>query len=159
MALVHCTKCGHQMSTTAVRCPSCGASPSSTLSPQAIQTVSRKSSPSPTQNSSLDTIGLKKRYQDAYRIAKTIVGFGSLIKFVALVGGLIAFSIGLRAVGSAPSGFIGASLFAFFVAGSIYVIAVVVSARGQLLQATLDTAVNTSPFLRESDRAEIMSLT
>lgn len=143
------------------RCPSCGASPSSALSPQVVQTVAPQSSQPPTQSWSLDTIGLKKRYQDAYRIAKTIVGFGSLIKRVAYALGVLAFLVGLRALArSNPvSQVVGAALFALLVTGFFYIIAVLVSARGQILQATLDTAIHSSPFLQNRDRAEIMSLT
>jgi hypothetical protein len=162
MALVHCTRCGHQISTTAVRCPNCGASPSSAPNPQAVQTGSPQSAQPPMQKGSLDTAGVKQRYQDAYRIARTIVGFGSFIKYVAFAFGLGAFLLGLGRVGDTPTsaliGLLGAALFALLVTGCFYIVAVLVSAQGQVLQATLDTAVYSSPFLQDSDRAEIMTL-
>jgi len=39
-----------------------------------------------------------------------------------------------------------------------YLLGVLVAAHGQVLQATLDSAVNSSPFLTDADKAEIMSL-
>jgi hypothetical protein len=40
----------------------------------------------------------------------------------------------------------------------IYVIGVLVSAQGQILKATLDTAVHTSPFLDDDQRLIAMRL-
>lgn len=40
----------------------------------------------------------------------------------------------------------------------LYVFGTLASAQGQILKATLDTAVNTSPFLEAEDRTRIMSL-
>ena len=39
-----------------------------------------------------------------------------------------------------------------------WAIGVLISAQGQMVMATLDMAVNSSPFLSNEDRAEIMSL-
>jgi hypothetical protein len=39
-----------------------------------------------------------------------------------------------------------------------YVIGIFVAAQGQILKATLDSAVNSSPFLTDAHKAEIMSL-
>lgn len=40
----------------------------------------------------------------------------------------------------------------------LYVVGVIVAAQGQMLKATLDSAVNSSPFLTHEHKAEIMSL-
>ena len=40
----------------------------------------------------------------------------------------------------------------------LFVLGVIVSAHGQLTKATLDGAVNGSPFLTSEQRAEVMSL-
>ena len=53
---------------------------------------------------------------------------------------------------------IGALLLGVFLGLVFYIMGVVVSARGQMLQASLDTAVNTSPLLDNRRKIEIMSL-
>ena len=57
---------------------------------------------------------------------------------IAIVGGLF---------------FAAAVWFALF-----FVLGVLVSAQGQILRATLDSAVNSSPFLTNDQRASIMKL-
>ena len=48
--------------------------------------------------------------------------------------------------------------FAAFVGILLFVLGTLVAAQGQILKAALDSAVNSSPFLNDPDRAEIMSL-
>jgi hypothetical protein len=48
--------------------------------------------------------------------------------------------------------------FAIFVGIQFYLLGVLVSAQGQILKASLDSAVNGSPFLTNEQRAKIMSL-
>jgi len=49
-------------------------------------------------------------------------------------------------------------LSAVVVGGLFYLLGVLISALGQILEASVDTAINTSPFLSNAHRAEIMSL-
>ncbi|MBC7932411.1 MAG: hypothetical protein H7Z38_17785 [Rubrivivax sp.] len=106
------------------------------------------------------------RYSDAYRTARATVLIGNLIKvFGALLGllvggGLFALVatqgrlVGATGVAGGVAGLLaGGSIFAFF-----FVLGVVISAQGQLTRATLDGAVNSSPFLTNDQRAEAMSL-
>ncbi len=104
------------------------------------------------------------RYTDAYRIAKVIVGVGRLVKtlgFVAFVVVLL-ISLGIDAATRSNFNFSGAWLAGAVVGGAIWLIAwvlgVLVSAQGQLLKASIDGAVNTSPFLVNDQRAKIMSM-
>ena len=60
---------------------------------------------------------------------------------------------GAGAVGFFAGLLVGGVTFAFF-----FVLGVAVSAQGQLTRATLDSAVNSSPFLTNEERAEAMSL-
>jgi hypothetical protein len=107
------------------------------------------------------------RYADAYRVARATVLIGTLIKVVGVLLGLTV-GAGLFALfawqgrqfggNTAPLGFFvglltGVATFAFF-----FVLGTVVSAQGQLIKATLDGAVNSSPFLTNEQRAEAMSL-
>ena len=106
------------------------------------------------------------RYADAYRVARATVLIGNLIKVFGVLLGL-TFGGGLFALvatqgrlfgATGAVGFfagltVGGGIFAFF-----FVLGVVISAQGQLTRATLDGAVNSSPFLSNEERAEAMSL-
>ncbi|HYH85494.1 MAG TPA: hypothetical protein VEX60_08425 [Pyrinomonadaceae bacterium] len=106
------------------------------------------------------------RYADAYRTARATVLIGNLIKVFGVLlgllvgGGLFALAAtqgrivgGTGVIGFFAGLLVGGSIFAFF-----FVLGVVVSAQGQLIKATLDGAVNSSPFLTNDQRAEAMSL-
>ena len=105
---------------------------------------------------------LRRRYLDAYRVAKVIVWVGTVVKTVGKVCGLVAFLVGAIGAQHQTDAIIvqliagllfGGMVFLFF-----FVIGVFISAQGEILKATLDTAVNSSPFLNNESRAEIMSL-
>ncbi|MFZ0310810.1 MAG: hypothetical protein WAL89_21750 [Candidatus Sulfotelmatobacter sp.] len=114
------------------------------------------------------------RYADAYFKANLQNGLGTTIKTLSLViGGLIAGFALLYALSQlvpqqgmfgATANPIGAALgfFAAIVgaamAGIGWIFGALISSQGQLLKATLDSAVNTSPFLDDSERARMMSL-
>lgn len=49
-------------------------------------------------------------------------------------------------------------LSAMVIAVPIFVLGVLVAAQGQILKATLDTAVHGSPFLEKEEMAKVMSL-
>jgi hypothetical protein len=98
------------------------------------------------------------RYRDAYRVANTIVGIGSTLKIVGMIGAGLMALIGLA--GGSSFGFMGvlaAVLAAGFWFALFFVFGIVVSAQGQVLQAGLDTAVNTSPFLSNEEKIEIIN--
>jgi hypothetical protein len=67
----------------------------------------------------------------------------------ALIGIIASSSVGLM-------GFLGGVLVAGFWFALFFVFGIAVSAQGQVLQAGLDTAVNTSPFLSNQEKAEVM---
>lgn len=101
------------------------------------------------------------RYRDAYRVGAALVGLGNGIKIVgAILGGIIL----LGSLSTANNQFGGSELagIGVFVAavtgGLFWVCGVVVAAQGQILRATLDTAVASSHFLNDSDRADAMGL-
>ena len=105
---------------------------------------------------------LSGRYRDAYRVARVTILIGNIIKGVAL----ITFIIGLLVSLSLSSGMEGlASTFRLagfgfsFVSGFIlFAIGVLISAMGQVLLASLDGAVNTSPFVDREEKAKILHL-
>ena len=101
------------------------------------------------------------RYADAYLVARAINGIGGGIKAVGIIGGLV---IALVALLVAAKGGVGvlvgfAGIGAAGCFGALfYLFGALASAQGQILKATLDTAVNTSAFLSADDRAAVMSL-
>lgn len=107
---------------------------------------------------------LAVRYGDAYLVARTVTSFGSTIKgFGVLIG--IIFAIGgfMAANKSGPGGegaLVGilAIGLGIVVAALFYVTGVLVSSQGQILKASLDGAVNSSPFLENEHKSKIMSL-
>jgi hypothetical protein len=104
---------------------------------------------------------LIRRYSDAYVVARTIDGFGLTIKTIGFV---IAALLTLTSLWIASRGAMGAAFgaigvaFAAAIAVVLFVLGTLTSVQGQVLKASLDTAVNTSEFLNDGDRARIMSL-
>lgn len=103
------------------------------------------------------------RYSDAYLTASFIIGVGSFIQVVGIIFGLI----------SAIPSFVGAAnerggdvfFFAMIGIGCIlvfgfgfYITGVIAKAVGQILRATLDSAVHTSPFLNTEEKALVLKL-
>ena len=101
------------------------------------------------------------RYTDGYRLARAIVAVGNLVKTLGLVVAGVMIVIGIGLSNAAGSG--GTLIASLAIAGLVWllfwVLGVLVSAQGQILKANLDEAVNTSPFLMDNQRAQIMSLT
>jgi hypothetical protein len=121
-------------------------------------------------NNSMVINSLTSRYQDGYRLANTINGFGTLLKVVGgvLGGGIISIGFIIGVIASDKMGreggiaFIGILLL-YGIIGAIvglifWVLGVIISAQGQMLKANFDSAVNSSPFLANEDRIKIMNL-
>jgi hypothetical protein len=97
------------------------------------------------------------RYEDGYLVARTIEGIGSVIKGVGIVLGIIIAIVGLI-VGTQTNLLFGIVGFIFGIAVAIplFVVGVIVSALAQVIKATLDAAVHTSPFLDNQAKAAAM---
>ena len=128
--------------------------------------------PLPTQDQRANAV---LRYHYGYRVAQTISGLGRLFRFVGLAAGLFAVIFGIMGSETvmrpnpAMTGvadfqaqhniyLLSVIFFGAFVAFLGWVAGVVIAGYGQHLKATLDQAVNTSPFLTDSQRAEVMRL-
>jgi hypothetical protein len=105
------------------------------------------------------------RYKDAYVVARVTNGFGGMIKAIGIVIAALLILIGFMIVNGGngsrdPTSALGAiTIICGIIAGIwFYIIGVLVSAQGQILKASLDGAVNSSPFLTNEHRAKIMSL-
>lgn len=117
---------------------------------------------------------LMSRYADAYLVARTIDGLGVTIKYAGIgIGSLMAFaavasstiapvlipaSLGFARIIVATVGAAVAVAVGGGVGAMLFLLGTVTSAQAQVLQAALDTAVNTSGILSDADRAQIMSL-
>ena len=104
-----------------------------------------------------------KRYRDAYLIAQRITSVGACVKSIGIAAGIVIL-LGDLIIYGAPGGQLGTVPFATglisgsFSGGLLYLIGVLISATGELNKAQLDSAVNTSPFLTDDQRAEAMYL-
>ena len=134
-------------------------SPSAKPSPEESGVVS-EASPIPSSASRPSKSGrrsIMSRYMDAYLVARTITAVGATVKVIAFViGGGIAL-ISLVAC-SQSMVYAGGIILGAIVAIPIYVLGILVAAQGQILKATLDTAVNSSPLLTKDEMRQIMSL-
>lgn len=110
---------------------------------------------------------IKKRYKDAYIVSRATVRFGSLIKSIGVLLAIVVLLIAFFIASQTPSGRDGgvvlgisviSGVFGIFAGILLYLLGVLVSAQGQILKATLDGAVNTSPFLTNEHRVVMMSL-
>lgn len=100
------------------------------------------------------------RYRDAFRVASAIVGVGSLIK---VVGGILSVVIAVGSLKAANGGLgttalvLGMALAALS-GGLMWVGGVIVGAMGEMLRASLDSAVYHSPFMSAHERLDAMGL-
>ena len=92
-----------------------------------------------------------KRYRDAYLVARATATIGKVIKGI----GILVIAMGLINAGQSASAI---GLFVALVGALLYCAGVLVAAQGQILLASLDTAVNSSPFLTNEEKAKAMSL-
>jgi hypothetical protein len=101
-----------------------------------------------------------RRYRDAYLVAKVTDGFGGMIKGIGIVIAVLLALVSLMLMGKDASFALGVvMLMSGIIAGVwIYIAGVLVSTQGQILKASLDGAVNSSPFLADEHKAKIMSL-
>ncbi|MGQ0538204.1 MAG: hypothetical protein ACT4R6_04605 [Gemmatimonadaceae bacterium] len=100
------------------------------------------------------------RYRDAYRVASFLVGFGDIIKIVGGLAGVLIAIIGFSAssnFGGDAAGF-ASLLMGVLVGGMFFVFGVMIAAQGQVLRASLDTAVSSSRFMTDTERAQAMGI-
>lgn len=111
-------------------------------------------------------VSLSKRYSNAYQVAFAIVRRGEWLMLVGkilaalIVIGLLVFISLYPNKDSTVVGILTllVVLFAYGVYEGFQVWGTLISAQGQMLLASLDTAVNGSPFLTQEQQAEIMNL-
>lgn len=100
------------------------------------------------------------RYSNAYAVSGAHSAIGATIKAMGVLTAVLIAIVGVFG-GSKAGGpvFVASALVAAVVAGvPIYVLGVLVSAQGEILKATLDVAVHTSPFLSNEHKRAALSL-
>ena len=80
------------------------------------------------------------------------------MKAVAVIIGLLIGFTALLAGSQSLLYTVGGAILGIIVAVPIFILGVLVSAQGQILKATLDTAVNSSQLLTKDEMQQIMSL-
>jgi hypothetical protein len=124
-------------------------------------------SPITTPETSSDAItkSALKRYRDAYLVARAITGVGGSVKFIAVALFVVLFLAGIyvstKSQGQLPysvGGVLLGLIVGVIVGVPLYILGILVSAVGELLKSTLDTAVHGSPFLADDQKAIAMSL-
>lgn len=142
-----------------------GIVPASGVKQQAV--TQAPASPKTEEAKNLYADSATQRYWDSYLVAGTVNNVGAFTKGLGLVGGLLVCMGALIAFSPSPNnpygslgqGFMGVGFVAGTAFGAgFFVLGVMISAQGQIMMATLDAAVNSSPFLDDMQRAKIMSL-
>ncbi|MCR4339427.1 MAG: hypothetical protein NUW01_06015 [Gemmatimonadaceae bacterium] len=150
--MLKCKRCEEFSPGTADLCVHCGAALFG------AQRVERLGDPDVVEPPSGSPI--VRRYRDAYRVGAALVALGNTIKIVgAVLGGVIV--LGSLGAGDGPfgGGAVVAGLISAAIGGGLlWVCGVIVAAQGEVLRATLDTAVASSPFLENVERLDAMGL-
>ena len=172
-----CPKCGKQVLKSVKFCSAC-AHEFSIVFESVVPSPIIPPSPTAFHKSTFSTqlvAAVKQRYKDGYLQARAITGIGAVVKGLGMVIGIVmslaGFVIGggiaeqsRNSMFGGPGAGAGVVVgFIFVLIGAIiaiilWVIGVIVKSSGQMLKAQLDGAVNSSPFLTDLDRAEMMSL-
>lgn len=102
---------------------------------------------------------LAGRYRDAYRTASSLVRVGDAMKYGAVAAGSLAFVAGLVGTGGLGAAALVFGLIAGVAIGvTAFAFGALIAAQGHVLRATLDTAVSTSRFMTNAERAEVLGL-
>jgi len=130
---------------------------------EAAHDMASKGSVNKPASDTVEARSLMVRYWDAYVVAKATVGLGEIIKTTAIVLAVLVVLASVLVAGKIGGGggfvaFLLGIIAGLFVGGQFYLLGLIVMAQGQILKASLDGAVNSSPFLENQQRAKIMSL-
>ena len=118
----------------------------------------------PFPSDSLESTVTMERYREAYRTAAKATEFAETVKLWGIFLAGLLFIAALVVFQSSPaerSGFPVVS--AWLVAGAVFVVlashlwSVVFCVQGRMLEATIDSAVNSSPLISNAQRAQVMS--
>jgi hypothetical protein len=105
-----------------------------------------------------ESVAVTNRYGNAYVVSRMLTGAGKGIKVLGLSLAALIALISLAASKGEESLFLLGVPTAVLVAILFVLVGIFIAAQGEILKATLDTAVNSSPFLTDAQRAEVMSI-
>ncbi|HEX8845683.1 MAG TPA: hypothetical protein VF791_13610 [Pyrinomonadaceae bacterium] len=165
-----CATCGVNVLSEKTICPNCGTGINEVAGNEEEQAMTEEeiaawTEQGETSREAILARAVMKRYKDAYLAARLTTGFGKILKtigvalailisFITVFGNintLIGFNYGLPMQ-------LGGLFLGGLVGVIFYIWGIVVSAKGQLLMVSLDSAVDSSPFLSNEQRAKVMSL-
>lgn len=154
-----CPKCHRALVNTThdLRCPECGVELPDNVSMNLHRLpYSAEASEGQTPEVATARSGslVVNRYRDAYRVGAALVTLGNSVKIAGAVLAAVVALASLNLGSFAIAGFVVAAIGG----GLFWVCGVVVAAHGQTLRATLDTAVASSRFLTDVERANAMGL-
>ena len=146
---IDCPNCSRPVKADAKVCGHCWTK----FQGETVRDTSRPGSDSPPKFRS-EIAALTVRYRDAYAVASTIMGFGGVVKAIGvlLAGIVVLASLATSNDLGGGRAVLGGLLLGAWIGGIIYLLGILTSAQGQILRATLDTAVNTSPLLDHEHR-------
>ena len=148
--------CGYAAGDYDVVCAKCGSAKPRMVAAEVSATAVTTETTDVSSGSKIGT-----RYKDAYQVASALVAIGATLKGVGIIGAIIVILIAVTAsqsVASAGVALLGGVIFGGIWFGLFFVLGILVSAQGQILKATLDSAVNTSPFLTNDEKAKVIDI-
>ena len=103
-------------------------------------------------------MSVRTRYDDAYLVAETMSGVGQTTKVVGFVLAGVVILVGLTKANSLGAvALFGGCFFGALVALPLYALGVLISAQGQILKASVDTAVNTAQLVTQDELRQILT--
>jgi hypothetical protein len=127
--------------------------------------VPRTSPPAlPTLPQATVTGGVLKRAAGSYEQAGKTFALGDLIKMISVVLGVIAFLFGFFSIarfggfGGLLLGLVIGAFSGVLAALPLYALGALLCVQSKILQASLDTSINTSPFLTNEERIAALKI-
>jgi uncharacterized membrane protein len=117
----------------------------------------------PFTNDSVESTSVMERYHEAYQTAERATDFAKTVKLVGIVLAGLIFVVALMVFQSSPaerSGFPVVS--AWLIVGAVLVVpashlwSMVFRIQGRMLEAAIDSAVNSSPLLSNAQRTRVI---
>jgi hypothetical protein len=104
--------------------------------------------------------GLWNRYREAYSVATGIISFGKVVQYASAAVGVLILLLSTAAALSTESWaqFGIGVVVSVLIGGGGWISGIVIMAQGQLIQAMVDTSINTSPLLDNSSKAQFLGV-
>jgi hypothetical protein len=111
------------------------------------------------RNSATTAKSLEQRYHDGYLVARYIVLMGTIVKFLSLsLCPIVVIIVLANSHSQSISRLFGWIIMGFVLALLGFATGILITARGQIMQSMIDTAVNTSPLLDATEKAHLIGV-